>query len=141
MHDEPVDFSEVRFRNTDVRHIPRREEESGTPFWRIVGAVFTALCLFGLLQTVVAVVVIRQAVEDFNRSIEALVQDAPVFAPAPQSMQAPAPRPTAAPLPAYPGPVYARKAGLQQACIGAFVANRVEGGWSHTRQRCRRSSE
>ena len=42
MHDHPVDLSEVRFRNPEVRHIPRREDEAGTPFWRIVGAVYVS---------------------------------------------------------------------------------------------------
>lgn len=143
VHEERIDFSDVTFRNPDARHVPQREQEPGTPFWRIVGAVFTALCLFGLLHTVVTVIVVRHALDDLNRQIEALMpkQGESVFAPAPPQTQARAPRPAAAPLPAYPGPVYARRAGLQQACIGAFVANRVEGGWSHTRQRCQRSSE
>ena len=50
-------------------------------------------------------------------------------------------RPAAARLPVHPGPVEARKAGFPQACIGGFVSNRVEGGWSQTRQRCTAASE
>jgi hypothetical protein len=142
VNEDRSDVSRIEFRNPDVRYRPRRERESGTPFWRIVGAVFTALCLFGLLQTVVAIAVIRQAMDDFNRSVEALVpRVSPATAPASPPTQT-VPRRRAVPsLPAYPGPIEARRAGLPQACIGGFVSDRIEGGWSQTRQRCMRSSE
>ncbi|MGY1409830.1 hypothetical protein ACW5EG_09670 [Luteimonas sp. A611] len=141
MHDERSDFSQVEFRNPVVRHFPRREEDSGTPFWRIVGAVFTALCLFGLLQTLIAVVLYRHAVEDLDRRIEALMpkQGESVFAPPPAPT--PAHRPAAPRLPVHPGPIEARRAGFPQACIGGFTSNRVEGGWSQTRQRCTAAGE
>ncbi|NLG59380.1 MAG: hypothetical protein GX538_04355 [Gammaproteobacteria bacterium] len=143
MHDHPVDLSEVRFRNPEVRHIPRREDEAGTPFWRIVGAVFVALCLYGLLQTVVTVALVRHAVKDLERQFHALLSspDAAAAAPAPVPARPTAARPAAARLPVHPGPVEARKAGFPQACIGGFVSNRVEGGWSQTRQRCTAASE
>ncbi len=143
MHDDPVDLSEVRFRNPDVRHIPRREEEAGTPFWRMVAAVFVALCLYGLLQTLVTVALVRHAVKDLERQFHTLLAspDAAVPAPAPVPARTTTPRPTAPRLPAHPGPVAARRAGLAQACIGGFVSNRVEGGWSQTRQRCTAASE
>jgi len=116
--------------------LPRREEEFGTPFWRIVGAVFVALWLFGVLQTLIDVVVFRHAIEDLDRRIEALMPkpEESVFAPPPAHVTAPRP-------PAYPGPVAARKGGFPQACIGGFISNRVEGGWNQTRQRCRPASE
>lgn len=142
MHDDPVDFSQVRFRDTDIRHIPRREEV-GTPFWRIVGAVFVALCLYGILQTLVTMAVVRHAVKDLERQMHALLSE-PAPAPpaaAPTYRHRPAPRPAAPPLPGYAGPVEARRVGYTQACIGGFVSNRIEGGWSQTRQRCRATSE
>ncbi|MDH5829563.1 hypothetical protein QFW80_03390 [Luteimonas sp. M1R5S18] len=143
MHDDPVDFSQVRFRDTDVRHLPRREEAQGTPFWRIVGAVFVALCLYGLLQTLVTVAVVRHAVKDLERQLHALLSEPAPSAPAapPAYHHAPAPRPATPPLPAYAGPVEARRAGHARACIGGFVSNRVEGGWSQTRRRCTATSE
>ena len=142
MHDDPVDFSQVRFRDTDIRHIPRRAEEAGTPFWRMVGAVFVALCLYGILQTLVTIAVVRHAVKDFERQLQALLSEPAPSAPATATQAyAPARRPVAPPLPAYPGPVRARRAGHAQACIGGFVSNRIEGGWSQTRQRCRAISE
>lgn len=141
MDDERSDFSHVEFRNPVTRHFPRREEDTGTPFWRIVGAVFTALCLFGLLQTLIAVVLYRHAVEDLDRRIEALMlkPGESVFASPP--VAASAHRPAAPHLPVHPGPIEARRSGFPQACIGGFTSNRVEGGWSQTRQRCAARSE
>jgi hypothetical protein len=142
VHEDRSDVSRVEFRNPDVRYRPRRERESGTPFWRIVGAVLTALCLFGLLQTLIAIAVIRQTMEEFNRSIEALVpRGAPVATPAPPPAQPPARRQASPSLPAYSGPVEARRSGMPRACIGGFIAERVEGGWSQARQRCTAVSE
>lgn len=143
MHDEPVDFSQVRFRDTDIRHIPRHEEP-GTPFWRIVGAVFVALCLYGILQTLVTMAVVRHAVKDLERQMQSLFSEpASPGAPAAAATHpyTPAPRPATPALPGYAGPVDARRAGQSQACIGGFVSNRVEGGWSQTRRRCRALSE
>ena len=143
MHDDPVDLSEVRFRNPDIRHVPRREEEVGTPFWRMVGAVFVALCLYGLLQTLVTVALVRHAVKDLERQVHVLLSspDAAVSASAPIPARTTTPRPIASRLPVHLGPVEARKAGFAQACIGGFVSNRVEGGWNQTRQRCTAASE
>lgn len=143
MQNEPVDLSEIRFGSPGVRHIPRREEEAGTPFWRIVGAVFVALCLYGLLQTLVTVVLVHHAVKDLEQQFHALLSslDAASPAPAPIAARTTTPRPSAPRLPAYLGPVEARRAGFTQACIGGFVSNRVEGGWSQTRQRCTAASE
>lgn len=143
MHDDPVDLSEVRFRNPDVRHFPRREEEAGTPFWRIVGAVFVALCLYGLLQTLVTVALVHHAMKDLERQFQALLTSQPASWPTPApspthspTHRPPVSRPSAPRLPAYPGPVEARKTGFPQACIGGYISNRIEGGWSQTRQRC-----
>lgn len=143
MHDDPIDLSEVRFRNPDIRHVRRREEESGTPFWRIVGAVFLALCLYGLLQTLVTVAVVRHAMKDLERQFHALMSsaNAAVHLPASTSTRTTTPRPSAPRLPAHMGPVAARRAGSTQACIGGYISKRVEGGWSQTRQRCRAASE
>lgn len=142
MHDDPVDFSQVRFRDTDIRQLPRREE-AGTPFWRIVGAVFVALCLYGILQTLVTMAVVRHAVKDLERQMQTLFAEpaSPGVPAAAAPTYTPAPRPAAPALPGYAGPVDARRAGQAQACIGGFVSNRVEGGWSQTRRRCRALSE
>ena len=142
MQDDSVDLSEIRFRSPGIRHVPRREEEGGTPFWRIVGAVFVALCLYGLLQTLVTVALVRHAVKDLERQFHALLSspEAPP-APAPTPTRTTTQRPIAPRLPVYLGPVEARRAGFAQACIGGFVSYRVEGGWSQTRQRCTPASE
>lgn len=125
--------------------MPRREEEVGTPFWRIVGAVFAALCLYGLLQTVVTVALVRHAVKDLERQFQAVLSSPNAAIPAPASApvttRTTTPRPAAPRLPVHLGPVEARRAGFSQACIGSYVANRVEGGWSQTRQRCTAASE
>lgn|GEM_PF-2304573 len=143
MQDDPVDLSEIRFQSPGIRHFPRREEETGTPLWRIVGAVFVALCLYGLLQTLVTVALVRHAVKDLDRQLHALLSNpgSASAAPAPIPTRTTTPRPSAPRLPAYLGPVEARRAGFTQACIGGFVSNRVEGGWSQTRQRCTAASE
>ncbi len=145
MDDGRIDFSQVRFRNPDVREPARREQETGTPFWRIVGAVFVALCLYGLLQTVVTVLVVRHAVEELERQFQVLLPDARTqgggAGATPAAARSAARRPGAHALPAFPGPVAARRDGRAQACIGGYVSQRVDGGWSQTRQRCSAASE
>lgn len=143
MHHDHIDLSEVRFRNPDVRHVSRREKEVGTPFWRMVGAVFVALCLYGLLQTLVTVALVRHAVKDLERQFHTLLSspNASVVAPAPIPTRTTTSRRTAPHLPVHPGPIEARRAGLAQACVGGFVTSRVEGGWSQTRQRCTATSD
>src|SRR5690606_41403668 len=112
------------------------------PFSRGARAVFTPLALDGLLQPLATVAVVRHAVKDLERQLHALLSEpASTSMPATAPAYTPAPRPAVPRLPAHVGPVEARKAGHSQACIGGFVSNRVEGGWSQTRPRCTRSSE
>ena len=141
MDDDKIDFSNVRFRDEEVRHFSRREE-AGTPFWRIVGAVLTALVLYGVLQSLVTVMLVRHAVGELEQKIVSLMAIPSIQAnePRPQQPRAGLPAPVR-PHPAYLGPVEARKAGQGQACIGGYVSHRVEGGWSQSRQRCRPVSE
>lgn len=133
-----VDESDtLRFRS---RAEIERPMETGTPFWRIVGAVFVALCLFGVLQIVLGLIVYRVAMKEVERVVQQWQREAAVISSdvqaTPRRTVRQAPR-----LPAFPGPIAARKTGTAQACIGGYVSNRLSDGWSQTRVRCRASTQ
>jgi len=67
---EPVDLDRVNFRQR--RHLPPSVTEQGTPFWRIVGAVLTALLLFGVIQAVIAYAMYRHALSEAERILSTL---------------------------------------------------------------------
>ncbi|TDK23380.1 hypothetical protein E2F46_10690 [Luteimonas aestuarii] len=136
------ELDSLRFRN---RRGQLKAHDAGTPFWRIVWAVFTALCLFGLLQIAIGIVAYRavmagieRSTAEWRRELAALIEPHPVrLATSPDPTSAP----RAAYLPAIPGPIEARRRGDDTACIGGRISQRLPDGWTQSSTRCRASTQ
>lgn len=113
--------------------------ETGTPFWRIFFAVLLAMCAYGLLKLAIVSLMARAAVEEATKQLQTIQQTAPQ--PRPAARYEAAPRRAVQPeLPDYPGPLTAKRKGLQFACIGGYVSKRLPDGWDQSRNRCYASS-
>ena len=107
-----------------------RDGEGGTPFHRIFFAVLFALIVYGLLQAAVVALYARAAAKEFTRQVEAMAT------PQRQPDDAQPHRAVRPHLPSLPGPVQAKRDGKPQACIGGFIAHRLESGWDQGNDRC-----
>ena len=142
---EPVDLDRVNFRQR--RHLPPSVTEQGTPFWRIVGAVLTALLLFGVIQAVIAYAMYRHALSEAERILSTLkppqvVLSQPGLAQTqPSAIANPTKRTSPHQWPGISGPVEARRRGEARACINGRVSIRLSSGWDQTSARCRAVSE
>lgn len=133
----------LQFRNRRERH-RQYPHQGGTPFWRIVGAVFVALCLFGVLQAILVAIVYSRAKSDLEdlvagweaetaaiaRQADAAREQIDKCVSVPRRQTA-RPRP-----PGMAGPVEARRLGYASACIGGRVSKRLPSGWDQGEERC-----
>lgn len=141
---EPIEPEALNFRPRRLGELQRAlADEGGTPFWRIVGAVFLALVLYGLLEAVVTSIVVRRATSEMEgelQRMEAQFQRS-ILSSVDTSMPQRRQSSQELALPGYFGPIEARRSGMTQACINGRVSDRLPSGWSQTSVRCRAVSE
>lgn len=93
-------------------------------FWTILFAVFGGILLADFVRVLVAALLLKAFIGanpppliesiDFGRVLDQIEQPARLYVPPVESLE---------------GPSTARAAGLSMACIGGYVADRLNAGW------------
>ncbi|MBV2210290.1 MAG: hypothetical protein KUL77_12100 [Thermomonas sp.] len=121
-----------------------RDDEGGTPFWRIFGAVLAALIVHSLLQAAVVALAARSAADSFNESLKEVTSQLEQAAPVqPASLPTSPYRSDQQPnrYPSMMGPVQAMQKKAAFACVNGKVTRIGGGTFDQSNERCSAYSE